>query len=195
MTTVPCVIEIPDVAADPAEGRYVGFAGRFVPEKGVEVLLEAIRLCGLPLRLAGDAPTHPACGLFRPPRGVRHDAEQGAARRTPIRGARVLAVPSTWFETFGIVPAEAMSHGVPVVASRIGALQETVQDGVTGLLFEPGNPRDLAEKLRLLWDDAGACRRLGAAGRERIARLCHKDAHYRRLMSVYEDAIRDQRNS
>ena len=39
------------------------------------------------------------------------------------RGARVLAVPSTWFETFGIVPAEAMSHGVPVVASRIEALQ------------------------------------------------------------------------
>ena len=56
MTTVPCVIDIPDVAADPAEGRYVGFAGRFVPEKGVEVLLEAIRLCGLPLRLAGTRP-------------------------------------------------------------------------------------------------------------------------------------------
>jgi glycosyltransferase involved in cell wall biosynthesis len=193
VTTLPCVIDIPDAAVDPAEGRYVAFAGRFVPEKGVEVLLEAIRLCRLPLRMAGDAPSHPA---VRPGDPVEFVMTRSKAELADFyRGARILAVPSTWFETFGIVPAEAMSHAVPVVASRIGALQETVQDGVTGVLFEVGNPQDLAAKLRALWDDPDACRRLGAAGRERIARLCHKDAHYLRLMSIYEDAIRDQRNS
>ena len=71
------------------------------------------------------------------------------------------------FETFGLVAAEAMSHGVPVVAARIGALKELVEDGVDGLLFERGDPRDLAAALRRVWDDPDLCRRMGQAAREK----------------------------
>lgn len=192
VVTLPCMIEIPDQAADPAAGSYVAYAGRFVPEKGVEVLLEAGRLTRLPLRLAGDAPGHA---------GVRPGDDVGfVVTRTRselaafYRGARILAVPSTWFETFGIVAAEAMSHGIPVVASRIGALAETVQDGVTGLLFDVGDARDLALKLRALWDDPERCRRLGRAGRARVSELCHETSHYRRLIEIYEAALGERRS-
>lgn len=193
VVTLPCLIDIPDEGADPAAGSYVAFAGRFVPEKGVEVLLEAGRFSGLPLWLAGDAPVHPG---VRPGDDVRLVITRSKSELAAFyRGARVLAVPSTWFESFGIVAAEAMSHGIPVVASRIGALAETVQDGVTGLLFDVGDACDLALKLRALWDDPERCRRLGRAGRERVSRLCQEEAHYRRLIEIYEAALRDHRNS
>ena len=55
---------------------------------------------------------------------------------------------------------EAMSQGVPVVASRIGGIPEIIEDGVTGLLFEPGNAADLAEKMLRLWRDPELCERI-----------------------------------
>ncbi|MCI0432176.1 MAG: glycosyltransferase family 4 protein [Gemmatimonadetes bacterium] len=61
-----------------------------------------------------------------------------------------------------------MACGLPVVASRIGGLQFTVQDGATGLLFEPGDDQDLARKIERLLDDADLRTRLGRAGRSRF---------------------------
>ena len=83
-----------------------------------------------------------------------------------------------------------MSHGLPVIASRIdGGLLEIVDDGVTGLFFEPGNSEDLANKMKLLWGNPDLCRQLGRAGREKAIREYSEDIYYRRLMAVYERAI------
>ncbi len=61
-----------------------------------------------------------------------------------------------------------MAAGKPVVASRIGGLPYTVTDGLTGLLFQPGNPFDLAEKIGRLLDDPALRREMGLAGRRRF---------------------------
>ena len=61
--------------------------------------------------------------------------------------ALALVVPSIWYENFPRTIVEAFACGLPVIASRIGALADIVRDGETGLLFEPGNPRDLADKM------------------------------------------------
>lgn len=184
---VPCAVPLPPVpVSDPSEGAYVGYAGRFVPEKGVECLVEAARRAGIPLRMAGDAPKHPA---VRP-----EDGTQFVMTRSPselaafYRASRIIVVPSLWYETFGLVPAEAMSHGIPVIVSRIGALQQIAQDELSGLQFEPGNIAELAEKLARIWNDAALCRRLGSAARERIASRCSEAAHFRNLTMVYEKA-------
>jgi len=80
--------------------------------------------------------------------------------------ADICVVPSIWREPFGIAAVEAMAAGKPVVASRVGGLEEIVEDGVTGLLFEPGNVEDLAKKLSILMDDALLRRSLGGKGRQ-----------------------------
>ena len=69
------------------------------------------------------------------------------------RAADICVVPTIAQDALSITSVEAMAAGKPVVASRIGGLPYTVNDGVTGLLFEPGNPFDMAEKLGRLLDD------------------------------------------
>ena len=105
------------------------------------------------------------------------------------RGARMVVVPSIWCETFGLVAAEAMSHGVPVVATRLGALQNTVDDEETGLLFDLGNVADLSEKILRLWNDDALCRKLGHAAREKVRDQYNLDAHFNQTMHAYESVL------
>lgn len=188
ITVNACSIPLPATAADPAAGGYIAYAGRFVEEKGVELLIEAARRTGLPVKLAGNAPTHPALRAGDPVECVLTRSPEELAAF--YRGARMLAVPSIWYETFGIVAAEAMSHGIPVIASRFGALQDTVRDGVSGLLFEMRSVEDLCEKITMLWHDADLCRALGAGGREQVRTRFNRELHFRRLTDAYRKARR-----
>jgi starch synthase len=93
----------------------------------------------------------------------------------------VLVLPSRQ-EPFGTVLAEAMAVGTPVVATRVDGLPEVVEDGVTGELVEPDDPRALADAvLRVLADRD----RLGAAARER-ARRWDADAYAERVGALVE---------
>jgi glycosyltransferase involved in cell wall biosynthesis len=104
------------------------------------------------------------------------------------RSSRTIVLPSTCLEVCPAVVAEAMFHGRPVVASRIGGLPSIVEDGVTGLLAEPGNTSDLAAKIRTLWEQPKLCARMGAAARSKARTEYSPDVHYERLMAVYESA-------
>lgn len=77
-------------------------------------------------------------------------------------------VPSLWDEAFGMTWVEAAAMKVPVVASRIGGPAEYIQDGVTGLLAEPGNPEDFAAKIMMLYNDENLRKSLMENGREAV---------------------------
>lgn len=102
-----------------------------------------------------------------------------------IRAADALVFPTLAEEALGRSAVEAMACSRPVVASRIGGLPYTVRDGETGLLVEPGNSVDLADKIARLLDDADLRRRLGEAGRRRFEQEFTWDVvlerHYRPL--------------
>lgn len=187
ITTVPCAVPLPSEAVDPAEGEYIAFAGRFSPEKGADILIEAARRLGLPLKLAGFEADHPAIRPGDPIECVLPGTREELAQF--YRGARMVVAPSTWCETFGLVVAEAMSHGVPVVATRLGALQNTVDEDVTGLLFELGDIQDLMDKISRLWESPSLCRQLGAAGREKVRTEFTLDAHFDQTMRAYRSVV------
>ncbi len=84
------------------------------------------------------------------------------------RAADICLVPTIAQDSLSRTSVEAMASGIPVVASRIGGLPYTVTDGLTGLLFEPGNAADLAEKIARLLDDPDLRRNMGLAGRKRF---------------------------
>lgn len=186
----PCVIPASPDPVDPAKGRYIAFAGRFVPEKGLDILIHAARIAQVPIHVAGPPGSDPAPLLAR---GVPVTITDGPQSLAAIyRGARALAMPSLWFETFAIVAAEAMAHGVPVIASRLGALADTVREGRTGLHCAPGDAADLARQMRRLWDDPALCRQLGAAAHADVGVRFNEDAHIDRLVAAYDAAITAQ---
>ncbi|MEC3947372.1 glycosyltransferase family 4 protein [Sphingobium sp. HWE2-09] len=183
-----CAIPAAPDPVDPAQGGYFAFAGRFVPEKGLAVLIEAARISGLPVHVAGPKGNDPAPLRAQGVAVTITDGPELLARF--YRGARALVVPSLWFETFAIVAAEAMAHGVPVIASRIGALNDTVREDRTGLHFVPGDAEDLARQMRRMWDDPALCRRLGAAGHADVVARFNEDAHFARLVAAYDAALK-----
>lgn len=190
IVVLPNMVAIPQTAADPTDGGYVAYLGRISTEKGVDLLLSAAsQLPDVPIKIAGDGP-------------LRAQLEANAGNNVLFtswidrpgldafyRQARFVVVPSRWFEPFGLVTAEAMAYGIPVIASRIGGLPELVDDGITGLLFDPGNASDLADKMKLLWGNLELCRRMGVAAREKATREYSEDVYYRRLISIYNQAI------
>lgn len=160
----------PDLA-----GRHplVGTLARLVPQKGLEVLLEAFAAVPPPARLviAGDGPLRAA--LQR-----RADAPD-LAGRVSFLGARadapavmaaldLFVLPSRW-EGFGLVLLEAMAAGKPIVASRISAIPEVVEEGRSALLVPPGDAPALTAAMQALLAEPLRRRTMGAAGRARIA--------------------------
>jgi glycosyltransferase involved in cell wall biosynthesis len=189
IVVMPNMAAVPGRPTDSADGAYVAYAGRISREKGVDTLVSAATETKLPVRLAGRRSAMRDCAADVPANVEFVGWLDGPRLDSFYRGARLLVLPSTWFEVSPLVIAEAMSFGLPVVASRIGGIPEMVEDGVTGLLFEPGNVTDLSEKLTRLWHDPALCREMGRAGREKAVREYSTGVYYQRLMTLYQTAM------
>ncbi len=188
-------IALPETGVDAAQGAYAAFTGRLSEEKGIETLLAAAAaLPDVPVKIGGVGPIEDKLKAMAPANVEFVGMLDKPGLAGLYRNARCLIVPSVWFETFGLVAAEAMAHGVPVIASRMGALPELVRDGETGFLFEAGNAEDLSVKIRTLWNDAALATRMGGAGRARAGQEFDELTHFRRLAAVYEKAIATHRN-
>jgi len=177
------------------------FVGRLGPEKGVRVLLDAWSLWpDAPLlEIAGDGPERAA--LEERARAHRlGDRVRFLGRVSPeeverrIARARAMVVPSLCFEGFPLAIRDAYAAGVPVAASRIGALGHIVRDGATGLLFAPGDPADLARRLSQAWGEPGRLATMGAAARGEFESSCTADQSHGRLLAIY-DAARSERTA
>ena len=176
---IPNGVELPAVLGQEAAPPHVLFAGRLSPEKGIDELLEATR--GLELRVVGDGPLRervPAAIGFVPPAELARRYDEAAVVCCPSRR-----------EGFGLVAAEAMAHGRPVVATRVGGLVDLVSHRETGLLVPPREPLELRRALQELLADAPLRTRLGAAGRAHIRGYCDWDAVTTQLHDVYRAAL------
>jgi glycosyltransferase involved in cell wall biosynthesis len=154
---IPSGVELPERVGTEAEPAEVLYAGRLSAEKGVLELLDAAE--GLNLVVAGDGPLRDRIPFARG--FVPHDELQQLYAR-----AAVIACPSRR-EGFGVACLEAMAHGRPVVATRVGGLLDLVVDGETGIVVPPRDPAALRSALERLLVDPDLRRKLGSAGRDR----------------------------
>lgn len=156
-----------DVASYPffpaATTDALAWAGRIVPEKGLEDAARAAALAGMPLRVLGamqDRACWERARAVAGPLGLTYAGYlPPPAFAQALAPCRALLVTPRWVEAFGLVVVEALACGVPVVAYRKGGPSEIVEDGVTGFLVEPGDVEGLATALQRVSSlDRAACR-------------------------------------
>jgi glycosyltransferase involved in cell wall biosynthesis len=176
------------LSTDHQARRGMLFVGRLSPEKGVEVLGKAWSACGgISLRVAGvgeaGAALHRTQGVvmlgMQSAQQVQHEMLAGTA----------LILPSICFENFPLTLVEAFSCGLPVIASRIGALAELVDHGVTGLLFTPGDADDLARTVQWATAHPTEMAAMGRNARALYERCYTPEVNHRQLLDVYRAAI------
>jgi len=183
----------PEVKRGP--GDYALYVGRLSEEKGLRVLLAAWSLLRqrIPLRIAGDGPIKEE--MTRESKQKVLDSVEFLGHVDPagitglMQGARFLVFPSVWFETFGLAIVEAFACGLPVIASRLGAMAEIVQDGRTGLHFTPGDSRELAAKIDWAWNHPEEILCIGRAARKEYEAKYTAEENYRRLMDIYQRVL------
>jgi glycosyltransferase involved in cell wall biosynthesis len=175
---------------EPTKGPRSGalFVGRLSQEKGVEILLQAWRDLQVDLIVTSDGPL--AEMMRRESSGrikvLGYVTDEALAAH--MCGAAFLIMPSLVYEGFPMVVAEAFAAGLPIIASRLGALEELVKDGVTGLHFQPGDPRDLAAKVRWASENKDRMREMGRNARKIYEEKYTPDRNYFQLMEIYEEA-------
>ena len=181
------------------ERGYALFVGRLSPEKGVRTLLQAWRrLKGVSIKIVGDGPLMEEVQSFV----NRHDLNGievlGHRPRDEVfqvmKGACFLVFPSEWYEGFPITIAEAFACGVPVIASRLGAMAEIVEDGRLGLHFEPGNPEGLAAKVEWAWAHPKKMQAMGREARREYEAKYMAERNYKILMEIYQQAMEEARS-
>lgn len=182
----------PNFIEDPLNGQkpqYSGhgavFVGRLSAEKGLKTLMKAWRMIEYPLAILGDGPMRKETEAY----AYKNVSFYGTVSRKVVlehmKNSKVLVFPSEWYEGFPCVLVESLAMGLPVVASNLGAMAEIIDNGRTGLLFEPGNPDDLRKKVQMLLEDRQLCKQIGFAARKTYLEKYTSEKNYNILLDIY----------
>lgn len=182
------LIKQQDANANKTE-NYLLYFGRLSEEKGLDVMIRAAALSGQPMKIAGLGPeqgklTSLISELGAPVELIGY--RSGKDLTSLIIQSKAVIIPSVWGENMPLSLLEAMSLGRAIIASRIGGLPEMVEHGVNGFLFEPGDYKDLVEKIKLL--NKVDIDILGEASKNKVANLSPQ-INEEKIISLYQEVL------
>lgn len=188
----------PNFVTDPGPSAALrsGFlyVGRLSVEKGVATLANA--LASAPELLCEVVGTGPEASVIHGLINVNmvgwRQCDYVNAR---MQQSLALVMPSIWYENFPRTLVEAFACGLPVIASRLGAMAALIRDGETGLLFEPGNSMDLAQKLTWAQANPRAMQAMGQAARQDYEMLYTPAQNIETLVEIYNEAISESQQA
>ncbi len=175
-------------------GNYGLYFGRITEEKGVEYIIKAYQKLdnNHVLKIMGDDTTEEAKKLKK---YIKNNNitnieflgfKQGQELENIIQDARFILVPSIWYENLPNTILEGFSYGKPVIATNIGSLTETVEDGKNGFLFELGNIDQIKEQILKL-DDDNLVKEIGKNNLQKLKDIYSVDKHYNKLINIFEN--------
>lgn len=172
------------------------FAGRIERGKGLDLLLQALAMVHRPFRLvvAGDGKDHGRCRTLTQSLGFDGNVDfVGVVDRQQLSAlyhqSSIAAIPSRNPESFGLIAIEAMAHGRPVVAFKVGGLQEVVRHGETGFLVEDHDIDDFARKIETLLTHPDLALKMGLRGVECVASNYTPSRHIGELLKIFGQTV------
>ncbi len=185
----PNFIDPSVTAASPGKGNYVLYLGRLSSEKGLWTLVRGFeRLNGVKLKIMGTGPLENSLREYIEERGIKNiellGFKQGSEKWHILRESLFVVVPSEWYETFCMAALEAFAAGKPIVASNLGSLPYVIEDGESGLLFEPGNVEDLMEKVNHFLANPSEIAEMGLHARGLAETKYSPDRSYKTLLDI-----------
>lgn len=174
-------------------GGYVAFVGRLLDGKGAETLVSAWRhLRSVKLKIVGDGALRPRLESVAQSENLNIEFTGTLDRAKvleTVSGAELLIVPSEWYEGFPMVIAESFACGTPVLASRIGSLEELIDEGVTGRKFTPGDAAGLADAVSAMLADPSGLKRMRLNARAYFEANLSEQTNAAELLDIYNDVI------
>lgn len=188
---LPNTLDLSGYAPNYEVGDYLVFLGRLVPEKGIKTLIRAMaKLPEVPLLIVGEGEQRQELERNVNEKNLTNvtftDYKKGKELQDLLREAAFLIIPSEWYENCPMVILEAHALGKPVIGANIGGIPEGIDENENGLLFEPGNVEQLAEKIRYLYERKDLCEQMGRDGRAKVE--MNRRDHYERLIEIYDEA-------
>jgi glycosyltransferase involved in cell wall biosynthesis len=176
--------------------KYALFVGRLSKEKGLITLLKAWQnLKNIPLKIVGDGPLYD--NVLRASKKSKNIEVLGYCPHNKVmellKNARVLIFPSEWYEGLPMIIIEAFASGVPVLASKLGAMSEIINDKCTGLLFNLGDTYDLADKVIKFWSNDEQANKMSKEARLEFESKYNADRNYQLIIDLYQKVRRNQK--
>jgi len=179
--------------------NYAVFLGRLSVEKGLNVLIDSIKYLPpkthnlLQYKIIGDGPLQNHLEEKVIEENLKNIVFTGRKSfnecMAELSNAKFVVMPAVWYETFGLTGIEAFACGKPVIASNLGSMAELVEDGKTGLLFEPGNAENLAAKMKWMLDNPDACIEMGKNARKEFEKKYTAGKNFEILMDIYNTVL------
>ncbi len=181
------------VANEEIKGEYVSFVGRVCKEKGIYEFIEAAKMNqDIPFKVAGMLDMN-----FKIPEDCPKNIKfvgflKGDALNDFYLKSRIIVVPSKWYEGFPNVITRGMLLKRPIITTNIGAMPSIIDNGVHGMLVEPGNALQLGKAIAILYSDQEKCRKYGKAGYDKACHEYSRETIYKILISSYNEIVAKQ---
>lgn len=185
-----------DILNDSIENeKYFLFFGRLSQEKGIDMLIKSLPLANLKnykLKIAGSGPEENELKELAKNLKLENKIEfvgyqSGKNLGNLISRAKFIAVPSVWYENAPYSILESYNVGKAVIGSRIGGIPEMIRENKTGLIFNAGDKKDLAEKINYLIAHPEKAIQMGMAGKKYLNKKFNQEKYYDKLVKIYRE--------
>ena len=185
----------PDPGAKQSAGTSALYVGRLSKEKGLHTLLDAWKRLpnSCSLDIVGDGPEREELEAEAHRSGLSSIRFRGRLSHeeslAAMKSASFLILPSEWYEGFPMTIAESFACGTPVICSKLGAMEEIIDDSRTGLHSSPGDSDDLARKVGWAFAHPSEIATMGRAARREYEARYTSESSYTQLMTIYEQTV------
>lgn len=190
-------IDMDNYNVEVEDDGYAFYFGRLIKEKGIFTLLEAFKsLKDKKLLIAGDGPDLEKIKEYLNKNNMQENVKllgyiDSDKVKEYVRKSRFIIVPSIWYENCPYSVLETLAIGKPIIGSNLGGIPELVKNNESGLIYTYNKPKELQEKMRVLFENKELADELGKNAKQIAKKEYSKESYYNKIINIYEGAVKN----